>query len=86
MSIFYQIYNLRDGQGVETCYEAVSVVEYKGRLNRTGESHGHYNCDVKDNTSKIWFRTNDGRDPVQLSISEVSKNGYVVLYKRSQFQ
>ena len=60
----------------------MSVVEYQGQLSRAGESQGHYICDVKDKKSKIWFRTNDDCDPIQLSMSEVSKKSYVVLYKR----
>ena len=60
------------------------MIEYKGRLDRTGASQGHYICDVKDKKSKLWFRTNDNSDPVQLEISDVSKSGYVVLYKRVQ--
>ena len=60
----------------------MSVVEYQGQLSRAGESQGHYICDVKDKKSKIWFRTNDDCDPIQLSLSEVSRNSYVVLYKK----
>ena len=59
----------------------MSVVEYQGQLSRAGESRGHYICDVKEKNSKIWFRTNDDCDPLQLSMSEVSKNSYVILYK-----
>ena len=76
------MYILRDEAGFQTWYEAVSVIEYKGRLSSTGESQGHYICDVKDKNSNLWYRTNDNCDPINLRISDVSQNGYVVLYKR----
>ena len=72
----------RDVRGNQVQYEAVSIIEYVGSLSRTGQSHGHYICDVKEKKSKIWFRTNDDQYPIQLPLSEVSQNGYVVLYKR----
>ena len=49
----------------------------------TGESAGHYICDIKDNVSNQWFRTNDANLQVALNISEVSKFAYVVLFKRT---
>ena len=63
-------------------YEAISVIEFKGTLRPNGDSDGHYICDIKDNSSNKWFKTDDGTNPVQINTSEVSKNGYVVLYKK----
>ena len=63
-------------------YEAVAVIEYQGTLSRAGVSQGHYICDVKDNNTKQWFRTNDNCTPVQIDTSDVSKNAYAVLFKR----
>ena len=68
--------------GFEVWYEALSVIEFKGTLNNDGESQGHYLCDVKDKITNQWFRTNDNRDPISIRPSDVSQNGYVVLYKR----
>ena len=73
----------RDGTERQYWYEAVAVVEYVGSLSRAGVSNGHYICDVKDPNSKLWYRTNDDRSPIELEVSEVSKNAYVVLYKRT---
>ena len=63
-------------------YEAVAVIEFQGTLSRAGVSQGHYICDIKDKESKLWYRTNDNRDPIQISTSEVSKKAYAVLFKR----
>ena len=73
----------RDGAECQYWYEAVAVIEYVGSLSRSGVSNGHYICDVKDPNSKLWYRTNDDRCPIELEVSEVSKNAYVVLYKRT---
>ena len=40
-------------------------------------------CDIKDNITNMWFRTNDNSDPIQIRTSDVSQLGYVVLYKRA---
>ena len=60
----------------------MAVIEFVGTLNRSGISQGHYICDVKDASSKLWYRTNDARCPMELKVSDVSQNAYVVLYKR----
>ena len=72
----------RDASGGQTWYEAISVIEYSGRISPDGESAGHYFCDIKDNKTNVWFRTNDSRLPVPIESCNVSQNGYVVLYKR----
>ena len=76
-------FTFRDEGDSERCYEAISVIEFKGTLSLAGVSEGHYTCDVKDEFTKKWFKTNDGRDPLLISDSEVSRAGYVVLFKRT---
>ena len=72
----------RDATGSVSGYEAVAVIEFQGTLSRAGVSQGHYICDIKDKETKLWFRTNDNNDPVQISTSQVSKKANAVLYKR----
>ena len=73
----------RDSTGQEGKYEAVAVLEYKGSMDYTGESRGHYVCDVRHKENKdIWFRTNDNSDPILIREEEVSKYGYSILFKR----
>ena len=60
----------------------MAVIEYKGNVNRSGDSAGHYICDVKDNNSKQWYRTNDDCSPKLMNVSDVTQNGYVFLYRR----
>ena len=68
--------------GNADAYEAVAVIEYQGTMSSTGESVGHYICDIKDKVSGMWFRTNDNNDPVQIELASVSASAYVVLYKK----
>ena len=60
----------------------MAVIEYVGTLSRAGLSQGHYTCDVRDKSSSIWYRTNDENYPIELDSSEVTRNAYVILYKR----
>ena len=79
----YTKYIYRDAEGSQVWYEAIAVIEYMGRLSQTGESDGHYICDVKESISNKWFRTNDNSTPIQIRTSDVSQNGYVVLLRRA---
>ena len=51
-------------------------------MSSTGETWGHYTCDVNDVRSNSWFRTNDSNVPLKIQSKDVSKCGYVVSYKR----
>merc|ERR1712179_504024 len=72
---------IRDEGGFQAFYEPISVIEFMGNVTRTGQSNGHYICDIKEIETKAWFRTNDDRDPTEIPVSAVSKLAYVVLYK-----
>ena len=77
-----QHFIIRDQENCQAWYRAIAVIDYKGRMSSTGETWGHYTCDVNDARSNLWFRTNDNQNPIQIHMKNVSKNGYVVLYKR----
>ena len=57
------------------------MIDYRGSLAASGESQGHYTCDVKDVKTNEWYRTNDNANPVHIRNNDVSKHAYVVLYK-----
>ena len=81
---FISRFYCRDATGSKAWYEPISVEEFRGRLHPDGSSEGHYVCDVKENLSNQWFRTNDANLPIPISASEVSKLAYVVLFNRSE--
>ena len=63
-------------------YESIACIEFQGRVTLDGESTGHYVCDVKCSSDRKWYRTNDNNDPRAITVDEVSKVAYVILYKR----
>ena len=67
--------------GLHTCYESIAVIEYLGNITRSGDTWGHYICDVRDKWFR-WYRTNDNQNPIQLKVSDVSKKGYAIMFKR----
>ena len=77
----YLILYFSDESGFQARYEPISVIDYQGRLAATGQSQGHYTCDVKDVKTNKWYRTNDNSIPVQIEKNNVSNHAYVVLYK-----
>ena len=86
-AINYKLYSFlyyypRDSLGIENSFEVVAVIEYQGRVNTSGQSAGHYICDVKEKSTGNWFRTNDNKDPVQIDQQNVSTCAYVVLYRK----
>ena len=76
------MHTFRDSEGNEAAYEAISVVEFDGSITFSGQSHGHYICDVQERSGNSWFRTNDNCYPIPITKDLVSKNAYVILLKR----
>ena len=72
----------RDASGYAAKYTAISAIEFQGSINSAGQSQGHYVCDVKEQTSKLWFRTNDNSYPLEILEEQVTTQAYVVLLKR----
>ena len=77
-----KILHFRDLSEMDAIYEPIAVIEHLGRITDRKTSEGHYICDVKDKKSDRWHRTNDSKMPVMIKISDVTKQGYVVLLKR----
>ena len=73
----------RDSEGFEAVYKPIAVIEFQGRISSSGQSEGHYICDVQEQETNVWFRTNDNKSPVPIEAEQVSKKAYVTLLKRS---
>ena len=63
-------------------YEPVAIIEFQGTVRVTGESNEHYICDIKEKSTGLWFKTNDNLEPRQIGIENVTKNAYVILYRK----
>ena len=78
-----QILIFRDGRGIQTIYQPVAGISHSGGLPEEGISHGHYTCDIKHHVYGLWYETNDRKNPRRIKLANVSKHGYVILYKKS---
>ena len=58
------------------------MIEFRGSINSAGQSQGHYICDVQEQSSKLWFRTNDNSYPLEILKEQVTKQAYEILLKR----
>ena len=58
------------------------MIEFCASINSAGQSQGHYICDVQEQSSKLWFRTNDNSYPLEILEEQVTKQAYVILLKR----
>ena len=75
--VFY-LSNFRDLKGEDFFFEPIGIIEHHGNTPDTG----HYTCDVKDAETRNWYKTNDNTWPKMISSTDVSKKGYVVLFKK----
>ena len=51
-------------------------------MTTSGESGGHYVCDISEEKSESWYRTNDNSILKPIEVDEVSRQGYIILYKQ----
>ena len=72
---------LLDSNNCEAMFEPICIVQHQGVLTGDGGSYGHYTADVKEQKSSKWYRTSDNEIPIHINPSEVTKRGYVFLYK-----
>ena len=75
-------FHWRDYNGQDHFYEAIAVIDYKGKFFEDGKSGGHYTCDVREKNNRFWYKTNDNNYPMKIQSAEVSKQGYVILFER----
>ena len=78
----YNGFLFRDAIGANSWYQAISVIEHKGLINKSRISAGHYTCDIKEKNSGQWYRTNDDCLPAKIDVENVSRQGYAILFKR----
>ena len=75
---------LTDIDNITCVYEPISVIEHEGNAMSSGETEGHYVCDVKWKNDQNWYNTNDENIPKLIPKQKVTKYGYIILYKRIQ--
>jgi hypothetical protein len=75
-------FSFRDRSGNYSSFEPIAIVEHQGHLYQDGETQGHYICDLEDEETLKWFRTNDNQIPIPIELESITKNPVVILYKK----
>ena len=63
-------------------FSPIGVIEHQGTVVGTSVT-GHYTADVFNNSTQQWYRTSDSAPPQMISKNDITKSGYVFLYKKS---
>ena len=71
-----------DSENRPQTYMPISIIEHEGSFLSSKTSQGHYTCDVKSIETNNWYRTNDEFVPQLIQQNQVTKKGYVILYKK----
>ena len=73
---------LTDILGNEAIFEPICVMNHIGRMTEDGRSSGHFTADVKNQITNTWFHTSDSDRPIPIFETDVTKRGYIILYKK----
>ena len=73
---------IEDEENNQHTYEPIAVIEHEGRFTSSRKSQGHYVCDVKNFEDNLWYNTNDETVPKLISRQQITRYGYVILYRR----
>ena len=73
---------LLDNDGKSAKFFLIAIIHHSGNV--VGETtQGHYRADVRNKESDNWYRTSDNECPKLLSEQNLTKMGYIFLYKKS---
>ena len=72
-----------DNSGNIGYFDPIAVIDHIGSVSPTGDSDGHYLCDIKTKEGK-WMHTDDNRIPIEIRSRKVTKQGTVVLYHKRE--
>ena len=79
---FLTFQNFRDVSSQVFNYEPIACIEFRGTVTSTGQSSGHYICDVKPKFSNEWYRTDDTKTFKLKDENNVTNLSYVTLYRK----
>ena len=68
--------------GTSIQFEPIAVIHHTGDTSR-GNTFGHYRADILDHESKKWIRTSDDEPVEEIDFSNITKQGYIFLYKNT---
>ena len=65
--------------GIYGTFSPIAVIEHSGEVILSGDTRGHYMCDLKTKDGQ-WYHTNDDCLPKKIDRLKVSRKAAVVLY------
>ena len=74
---------LIDSSGCPRVYTPISIIHHRGGIEPRPGSIKHYLCDVKSRDYHKWYETSDASNPKELHENDVTKFGYIFLYRRN---
>ena len=76
--------HLEDVQGRTANFHLICIVHHAGNVTGRNDTQGHYLADVRNHFDNNWYRTSDSNCPVRLSEDELTDNGYIYLFKKTE--
>ena len=73
--------NLIDIDGRTGKFLPLAIIHHSGGIIEQ-TTYGHYQADVINRVTQTWFRTSDNDQPKELDSSQLTKSGYIFLYKK----
>ena len=73
---------IEDHEYNQHTYEPIAVIEHEGTFTSSTNTEGHYVCDVKHIQDREWYNTDDESIPKCIPLNQVTKYGYIILYRK----
>eukprot|EP00092_Neocalanus_flemingeri_P022722 GFUD01024642.1.p1 GENE.GFUD01024642.1~~GFUD01024642.1.p1 ORF type:complete len:2733 (+),score=580.47 GFUD01024642.1:994-8199(+) len=74
--------SLKDSNGHSAEFSPMAVIHHSGIV-MENTTMGHYQADLMDKHSRKWIRTSDDELPTEISVADVTDQGYIFLYKKN---
>ena len=79
--ILFLQWDRNEYQEVSATFSPIGVIEHQGSVVGTTVT-GHYTADVFNHSTNQWYRTSDSSKPNMITKENLSKMGYIFLYKK----
>ena len=74
--------SLVDVSGHSAEFTPIAIIHHSGVV-MGNTTRGHYQADVKDKSTSKWIRTSDDEPPAEISVEDLTNQGYIFLYKKT---
>ena len=74
--------SIEDSKGRNAIFTLLCITHHTGHIIDSSDTHGHYCADVKNFNNSKWYRTSDSNQPLDVTNSGLTNNGYIFLFKK----